>query len=249
VEELDLASNRLTDLNQIFSITKEMPFLKFLNLSENDLSEAKVDQIESATLCSVRSLVLNNTRVSWQAVTLLLDCLPSLQDLHLSLNNFQSVDLNGKSYPQVRRVYVSKNPALNCWQQIAALLAAFPRLQCLSMADCNVDTIPAHVTDLLPCVLTLNISNWPLDCWTKLERLNQLPKLIELRCQGLRLLQQFGSVELRRQLLIARLPRIRRLNGSEISADERLHAERAFILYYSQNSECPKPKRCLFTPN
>lgn len=243
VEELDLASNGLTDLNQIFTIAKEMPFLKFLNLSENDLSNVQIDRIEPVALQSVRSLVLNNTGITWQTVTLLLDHLPSLQDLHLSLNDFQSVDLANKSYPSIRQVYISKNPNLNCWAQIAALLSAFPRLQCLSMSDCNVNTIPDHVPELLPCVISLNISNWPLDCWTELERLNHLPKLIELRCQGLRLLQQFESVELRRQLLIARLPHIRRLNGSEISADERLHAERAFILHYTQNNESPKPKR------
>lgn len=138
---------------------------------------------------------------------------------------------------------VSKNPSLNCWQQIGSLLAAFPRLQCLSMADCNVDTIPEKVADLLPCVQSLNISNWPLNCWIALERLNQMPKLFELRCQGLRLLQKYENLELRRQLLIARLPRVRRLNGSEITDDERLHAERAFIRYYSQCPETPKPKR------
>lgn len=243
VEELDLASNKLTDLNQVFAITKEMPFLKFLNLSENDLSAVDVTKINPVQLQSVKSLVLNNTGVRWRTVALMLDQLPALQELHLSLNNYESVDLPDRSYPNVRRIYISKNPALRCWRQIGTLLAAFPRLQCLSMADCGVDTIPDKLGDLLPCVSQLNISNWPLECWKLLERLNQLPKLLELRCQGLRLLQHLESTELRRQLIIARFPGIRRLNGSEISDDERLHAERAFIRYYTQNPNLPKPPR------
>lgn len=243
VEELDLALNGLTDLNQIFSITKEMPFLKFLNLSENDLSKVEIDQVNAVQLPSVRSLVLNNTGISWKAVALLLDCMPCLQELHLSLNNYRNVDSINQNYPQIKQLYISKNPQLNCWQQISALLSAFPRLQYLSMADCGVDTVPEHVADILPCVASLNVSNWPLDSWDKLERFNQLPKLIEFRCQGLRLLQQYENAELRRQMLIARMPQIRRLNGSEINEDERLHAERAFVRFYSQKNEPDKPKR------
>lgn len=49
-----------------------MPFLKFLNLSENDFSEVDVNQIKPYELHNVRSLVLNNTLIPWPAVDLLL---------------------------------------------------------------------------------------------------------------------------------------------------------------------------------
>ena len=52
----DLASNNLTDLNQIFKIAKEMPFLKFLNLSENDFSKVDVNKIEAHELNNIKSL-------------------------------------------------------------------------------------------------------------------------------------------------------------------------------------------------
>lgn len=48
----------------------------------------------------------------------------------------------------------------------------------------------------------------------------------------------------RRQLLIARLPNIRTLNGGgEIGVDDREDAERAFIRHYMDKAESDRPER------
>lgn len=48
----------------------------------------------------------------------------------------------------------------------------------------------------------------------------------------------------RRQLLIARLPYVEKLNGGGIiSVDEREDAERAFIRYYLEKPEADRPER------
>ena len=70
-----------------------MPYLRFLNLSENDFSEVNVDQIKAHELPYVRSLVLNNTSIPWNAINLLLDHMPNLQDLHICLNNYKTLEL------------------------------------------------------------------------------------------------------------------------------------------------------------
>lgn len=57
------------------------------------------------------------------------------------------------------------------------------------------------------------------------------------------LLQEYTKHE-RRQLLIARLPNIKVLNGGgEITSEEREDAERAFIRYYMDKPESDRPER------
>lgn len=168
--------------------------------------------------------------------------MPNLQDLHICLNNYKTLEVLPKCY-NIRRIYISKNPNLTSWTQIKNLLIAFPQLRSLTMADCNISEIPSDLHNLLPKLQSLNISNWPIDCWTMIDNLNTLPELIELRTTGCKILEEFNNAELRRNMLIARLPKIKRLNGSEIMDDERTHAERAFIRWFDQNKDLEKPKR------
>ncbi|XP_015788056.1 tubulin-specific chaperone cofactor E-like protein [Tetranychus urticae] len=243
VEQLDLASNGFTGLDEIFRIVKGMPNLRFLNLSENDLSDCKINPHEPCELINMRSLVLNNTSVPFAAVQLLLDSMPNLCDLHLSLNNYTTLDIGPTKYNNIRRLYISGNPNLKSWFEISNLLDAFPSLEGLTMADCNVETIPEDLGNILPKLQTLNISNWPIKEWELLERLNNLTHLTELRCQGIQVLQAINNPDCKRQHLIARLPNIQRLNGSEISDDERLFAEKAFVRWFLANTDANKPER------
>lgn len=244
VEELDLASNSIKDINEIYKITRSMPNLRFINLSENDLSNCKIESLEEHRLQNIKSLVLNNTRIPWNALHTLLDAMPAIDDLHLSLNNYSSIELNsGQKYPNLRHLYISGNPELSDWEDIKKLMQTFPSLECLTMADCNISIIPQEAVDCLPNLQSLNITNWPIKSWQCLERLNQLPKLIKLRCKGLDILNHIENPESRRHHLIARLHNIQRLNGGDISADERVFAEKAFLRWYLINDTQEKPQR------
>ena len=248
MEELDLASNSLMDIDEVYKIVRSMPNLRFVNLSENDLSNCTYtsDCIESdkKELKKIKSLVLNNTHIPWEAVELLLSLMPSVVDLHLSLNNYDSIKLDQtKTYPNIKFLYLSGNPMLCNWDDVELLMKTFPSLEGLTMADCNIGSIPEHVVPFLKNLVCINISNWPIQSWDCIDRLNQLPKLVKLRCQGIHVLNKIESTDMRRQHLIARLPKIQRLNGSDISEDERVFAERAFIRWFIINEEEEKPPR------
>lgn len=84
----------------MLSILKQMPRLKFVNLSFNQLSspltQAELDQ--NFKWQQLRNLVLNSTKVDWKSVQQILDCLPKLEELHLSLNEYDHVNLcDGKN--------------------------------------------------------------------------------------------------------------------------------------------------------
>ena len=71
-------------------ILSHMPRVEFVNLSLNQL----VGPIEAPPVCRMdrlRSLVLNNTKLDWYAVESLLNLLPVLEELHLSLNEYTEV--------------------------------------------------------------------------------------------------------------------------------------------------------------
>lgn len=185
VEELDLTCNSLSDLDEVFSIVKEMPNLRFLNLSENDFSKTRFQKnslkggstqdspeeaSEEPTFESIKSLVLNNTSIHWTAVEHLLRSMPNLIELHLSLNNYTSMEISS-TYPKINRLYISGNPNLSNWQEIANLVSAFPALEGLTMADCNISMIPETLEDSLPFVQSLNITNWPI---SKCENIQSL---------------------------------------------------------------------------
>lgn len=70
-----------------------MPRIEFVNLSLNRL-QTPILSPPSCTISNLRSLVLNNTKLNWLSVEELLKMLPSLEELHLSLNEYTHVLLD-----------------------------------------------------------------------------------------------------------------------------------------------------------
>uniref|UniRef100_A0A336MA02 CSON014162 protein n=1 Tax=Culicoides sonorensis TaxID=179676 RepID=A0A336MA02_CULSO len=92
VKELDLAQNKLENWNEIYTILAHMPSVEFVNLSMNKLTvPTPIDPPCPVQMNSLRSLVLNNTKLDWYSVEQLLSLLPVLEELHLSLNEYTHV--------------------------------------------------------------------------------------------------------------------------------------------------------------
>lgn len=72
-----------------------MPRLKFVNLSFNPLSTPlkSVEVDRNLRWQQLRNLVLNSTYIDWESVQQILDHLPGLEELHLSLNDYNNVNL------------------------------------------------------------------------------------------------------------------------------------------------------------
>ncbi|KAK9696275.1 hypothetical protein QE152_g32002 [Popillia japonica] len=87
VEELDLAKNKLNYWPEVFGILQQMPKLKFVNLSFNQLSMPlkQTDVDVNIRWDYLRNLVLNSTQIDWKSVQQILDYSPTLEELHLSL--------------------------------------------------------------------------------------------------------------------------------------------------------------------
>lgn len=173
VEELDLAKNKLKDWEEVLGILKNMPRLKFVNLSFNQLSspltQTKLD--ENFKWQQLRNLVLNSTNVDWKSVQQILDCLPRLEELHLSLNEYNHVDLCGEkdctcprheqhnenddeikcTCPKVDYRRKHKHQGIrkmhftgnpvSHWKEVCKIGYAFPNLESLVLAECPIRTL------------------------------------------------------------------------------------------------------------
>lgn len=71
-----------------------MPRVEFVNLSLNRLEGPIIQPPPPSSMNTLRSLVLNNTKLEWHSVETLLNLLPSLEELHLSLNEYTHVLLD-----------------------------------------------------------------------------------------------------------------------------------------------------------
>ncbi|KAG7207708.1 hypothetical protein KM043_009326 [Ampulex compressa] len=142
VEELDLAQNKLSQWTEVFGILQHMPKIKFLNLSFNCLAE--VLEIKHGSYDLLRNLVLNGTRVSWSTVQGLIRLLQNLEELHLSLNEYRTVDLdyqkaeNGNA--SIRKLHFTGNP-VEVWNEISKLGYVFPNLESLVLAECPIRSL------------------------------------------------------------------------------------------------------------
>lgn len=151
VEELDLAQNNLTHWADVLTILRLMPQVKFANLSFNNLSEELTDELcanESLTpFPLLRNLVLISTQISWSTIKKLLKLLPNLEELHLSLNNFTSVEVGDTPddvHPNIKRIHFTGNPICR-WSEISNLGRAFPALESLVLADCPLISLDPAV--------------------------------------------------------------------------------------------------------
>ncbi|XP_065201611.1 tubulin-specific chaperone cofactor E-like protein isoform X2 [Planococcus citri] len=272
VEDLDLAQNNLSQWNEILTILRIMPKLKFANLSFNDLSEdvLRCEEQQAEHFPSLKSIVLNATHITWTNVTRILKLLPNIEELHLSLNEYNDIDLKDDDgnlicLPSVKRLHFTGNH-VSSWSVIRKLGQAFPKLEILVLADCpltslstgqpsseqygrsesqsessEIESDSAHSS--FRYLKFLNLNNTLLSTWDDIDRLSGFPSLQCLRVLGCPLFGEYTKHE-RRQLLIARLPNIRVLNGGgEITSEEREDAERAFIRYYMDKPESDRPER------
>ncbi|KAK9512384.1 hypothetical protein O3M35_000827 [Rhynocoris fuscipes] len=286
VQELDLAQNALSQWAEVLTILRIMPRLQFANLSFNSLSQALPDSLLEGGFPRLKNLILNGTYIDWASVRKLVTQLPSLEELHLSLNGYSYVELEDLEkdthvvHSGVKTLYFTDN-TISSWREVSKLGQAFPSLSCLVLADCpitsldvtspssspdrgntrnnegaaynrtesecesstgNVDSAHHHFRSLR----FLNLNNTLLSTWDDIDRLACFPMLEHLKIHGLPLFEyprEYTKHE-RRQLLIARLPNIRTLNGGgEISSDDREDSERAFIRHYMDKPESDRPER------
>lgn len=89
IAELDLTDNLLSEWKEVLKLLAIFRSLKFLNLSNNLLSDPLLLSKAELSVLSplpLRKLVLNGNKLDWKSVNALTSAMPHLEELHLSNN-------------------------------------------------------------------------------------------------------------------------------------------------------------------
>lgn len=197
-------------------------------------------------MCRVRTLVLNATLVTWEAL-LALDAaslFPYLENLHLSQNHLTEgvpeLPADRRPFPLLKSLVLDDN-AIADWRVLRRAINTFPQLEALHMnlnslgetldglADVAADPTPRRLTALF-----LNENR--LGSWAAIGALSNYV-VLELKAQRIPLTEgetALASPLLLRQVFIALMPTLLRLNASEVTVKERTAAERYFLGIASQ---------------
>ncbi|EJW86239.1 leucine Rich Repeat family protein [Wuchereria bancrofti] len=239
VREVDLAWNRLSSWEEITAIFS-LPRLEVLNLGYNPL-QSSLAVLSLPLAVNLELFILNGTDLQMSTVQKLLNKMPKLKELHLSENrNLEnrfdvSDEVMSKS---LESLHVSKCN-IEHWETVTSLWRFFPNLTSLSLCENPIrgTSCKLKVDDLncLNGVRRLSLNKCLIDNWSSIEHLANINTLQDLRIIAIPLWEEYTNDE-HFHLVIGRIPQLKILNGSVISAELREQSER----YYDVHETKPK---------
>ena len=151
---------------------------------------------------------------------------PNLKELGLSSNNLERIpkEISGDSFKQLKLLNLEHN-SFDSWEDLKPL-GQLKTLEELNVANNKIKSI--SLGENFKTLTTLNISKNCLSTWSEIHKFNSYEKLINIRLSG----NPITDAEPRSVFLIARLGKMLKINGSEITAKKRLDAE----CYYLSNA-------------
>lgn len=196
--------------------------------------------------CRIQTLVLSSTGITWQDI-LALDstgCFPCIEHLHLSQNELSEgvpeLCCSGdrgtpRALPRLKTLMLDGN-GVSDWFVLHRAIAAFPTLESLHLSGNSLGGTLQGLADMSAnaaprCLTSLSLNENRLSSWQAVGALSAYA-LLELKVQRNPLTEgerPAASPQLLRQVLVALMPTLTRLNASEVTARERLAAERYFL--------------------
>ena len=161
-----------------------------------------------------------------------------MQDLYLSLNGYDTIPDTAAQYPSIRNLAINKHD-IKQWDEIGKLGFVFPKLTALWMSECPLENIsPSEASLQFPNLKYLSVNDTLLNTWEDIDALKQFPVLTDVSLMGIPLLNEYSD-PVKRQLVIARLPNIQKLNKTKVTQEEREDAERFFIRHHMDDENPP----------
>lgn len=261
LKELSLERNLIGSWNEVFRLSIECPNLEILVLNDNILltdnqltemrqSSAKKiqhdeanDQISSekahenhekitedyVPFENLRHLSLKSTRTSWNTLSGFLHLFPILEELVMSNNccaDFDKLKLENSALKNLKRLDISENGLQN-----PQGLACFSVLKLEKLNASNNDFENFPLSGVLRNLTHINISNNRISTSEIMGELSKFEALNSLRFTDNPLFNILDKKHLR-CIEIASCKTLKKLNGSEISREERRDSE----IYYLKNA-------------
>ncbi|XP_013785307.1 tubulin-specific chaperone E-like [Limulus polyphemus] len=239
VTVLDLSRNLLSSWLEVARIAEQLLCLRELNVSENLIPVPEHPEDLQPSFCTLKTLVLNKMSYSWEQVLTCSKMWPQIERLELWKNEISLLSTpDSNTLLSLRYLSLEDNP-LYSWQEVCKL-GNLPRLEVLCLGNTTLSNIqfpgvkPNQKTDLFPVLQCLMITHNRLTQWKDVAELNKLINLRELRISHNPVMTEF-TPETCRQLVIAKIDCLQRLNREEVTRQERRGAELDYLKRYWQS--------------
>ncbi|PIK40436.1 hypothetical protein BSL78_22719 [Apostichopus japonicus] len=249
LRQVVLDHQNITSAGKLKEIADKVRNVTELDLSANPLGSWNVVAAVEQILSDVQDREKKELRFSSSMLLIYLGLLfysvlagfPSVREVHLSLNEFSSIPTPSDGDPRftsVKKLYFNDN-MVTSWSEIAKLGQLFPNVENLLLVNNPLSGLTEDIGGHFACLKQLSTLDTNLSSWEDIDNFNHFPKLTEIQLRGIPLLKKLKEKE-SRQLVVARLPHVTKLNNSPISEPEREDAERAFIRKFMDSTEKPK---------
>lgn len=225
VVELDLSRNLFNSWLTVHQITSQLPKLSVLELSENRLSykDCKTSELKSG-FENLEFLVLSKVEYTWQDLLYCAEMWPQLERFQASFNAITSLSIPPPHIFYKLRILSLEGNNIMSWSEVEKL-GDLPKLEVLNIAHIGLKSISLPTPNTLFQELKyILLSGNFINNWESISELDKLPRLEELSFRNNPILDGV-SRETSRQILIARIARLKMLNTQEIPEEERRGAE------------------------
>ncbi|CAL4910786.1 unnamed protein product [Urochloa decumbens] len=236
---LDLTGNLFSQWQDISALCQALASLEVLNLTNNTMEN---DVTESPMLENIHILVLNNCGVTWELVEKIKVSFTCLNELHLMSNKLKTIMTPAGKFVQgfnTLRLLNLEDNHIDSWDEIVKL----SYLKSLEQLHLNKNRIkhvkyPSNLPSHGPLddasavpfenLQVLLLGSNEIDDFSSVDSLNLFPSLIDVRISDNPIADPAkGGAP--RFVLIARLGKVKILNGSEVSPRERRESEIRYV--------------------
>jgi hypothetical protein len=233
IQELDIGGNGFQSWEPVQRIAAQLPKLHWLALDRMQL--APLDTLPEGfgdAFGKLRTLCVSGTGMAWEQLLLISGAVPALEEVHFSTNGVTTLaPASGAQITTLARLhslYLEGNQ-LRSWDAVQAV-GELPELRVLNLNHNQLSAVPkpSGGAPSFPSLCHLMLRGNPIDSWASIDALDGFAKLTEARLAELPLTKDMSGAVARR-LVIARLGKLRALNGSEVRVREREDAERFYL--------------------
>ena len=233
VEDVDLSKNLFSSWQKVAEICCEMPNLRILRLSYCRMEIQPM--LQPNAFETVRILTLGQANLDWNQVEQFVPWFKNLDELHLGFNNITTLN-EPVGWPSLSVLNLEHNRIDN-WKQVL-YLGQIGSLQVLNLNNNQITRIEKPTEEQFKRLRFINLNNNVISTWLDVDQLNYFENLVEIRVSHVPVVVNLPPKE-KHALMIARLGKAVKLNGSSISKRERRDSELYYLSRCAQVTQEP----------
>lgn len=228
IKEIDLSHNLLPSWQKLAEITEQLPLLRLLNISDNRLQIPENPEEYRFAFSRLSHLVMARVRYNWAQIISCSYMWPNITNIQVPFNYITSLDTFPEGILENLESLDLEGNVIRNWKEINKL-GRLPRLKNLNLVGTEMSDISLPSTgSLFPSLRNLLLSENNISKWEYVSELDKLCSLEELRFTQNPVLEGC-SRETARQIVIARIAKLKVLNRQVITGEERRGAEYDYI--------------------